>query len=425
LDVLIKYVEEQLSRGYKPELIKERMIRQGYSPALVDGVVESVMMRQGTSGSPGLSGTQQPLGASQEKSAFPKIILVILFLALVVVGVIFIPKLLQAKEPLLDVQVSAEKLSYAPGEEVGFDLEITNMGSAERFDITLISRLLDKNDNTLLSKEETIAISTSASYHKTIQLPSTIKPGSYVLKVFANYADKVATSSFSFEVTQKASSTASCNDGVRNQDETNIDCGGTCTNAKGVYWYDNACHFTSKTGTQPIGTCTDGVRNQDETNIDCGGVCASVNGAYWYDYACHMSPKPSTPITPTQPSAQEIIIQASAAAENNPEEAKSICMQLETTSDKDACFEKIAEISKQKEYCELITEPNTRDLCYKPFFFEYKDFTVCEKLTDLESRKACEQLREIQKIIDEMNSGNNETAAQMTLNNTELNYFND
>jgi hypothetical protein len=300
------------------------------------------------------------------------------------------------------------------------------MGSAERFDITLISRLLDKNDNTLLSKEETIAISTSASHHRTIQLPSNIQPGSYVLKVFANYEDKVATSSFSFDVTQKASPTVSCNDGVRNQDETNIDCGGVCTSVNGVYWYDNACHSTPKTGPQPpTGTCSDGMRNQDETNIDCGGACASVNGAYWYDYACHKTSKTTTPTTPDKPSVQEIIIQASAAAVNNPEQAKSICMQLETSSDKDTCFEKIAEISKQKEYCELIVDTNTRDLCYKPFFFEYKDFTVCEKLTDPESRKACEQLREIQKIMDEMNSGNNETAAQMTLNNTELNYFND
>lgn len=47
---------------------------------------------------------------------------------------------------------------------------------------------------------------------------------------------------------------ATCTDGIQNQDETGVDCGGaTCP----------ACE-----------TCSDGIQNQDETGIDCGGVCA-------------------------------------------------------------------------------------------------------------------------------------------------------
>jgi hypothetical protein len=50
-----------------------------------------------------------------------------------------------------------------------------------------------------------------------------------------------------------------CTDGILNQDETEIDCGGeTC----------DACVVP-----EPDPTCTDGVLNQDETEIDCGGVC--------------------------------------------------------------------------------------------------------------------------------------------------------
>ena len=44
-----------------------------------------------------------------------------------------------------------------------------------------------------------------------------------------------------------------CDDGVQNQNETGVDCGGDCT----------VCE-----------TCTDGILNQDEIAIDCGGVCA-------------------------------------------------------------------------------------------------------------------------------------------------------
>ena len=43
-----------------------------------------------------------------------------------------------------------------------------------------------------------------------------------------------------------------CADGIQNQDETDIDCGGVCA---------------------PCATCSDGIMNQGETGIDCGGPC--------------------------------------------------------------------------------------------------------------------------------------------------------
>ncbi len=49
------------------------------------------------------------------------------------------------------------------------------------------------------------------------------------------------------------SSEPTCEDGIQNQNETGIDCGGPCT----------ACP-----------SCADGIQNQDETGIDCGGSCA-------------------------------------------------------------------------------------------------------------------------------------------------------
>jgi hypothetical protein len=48
-----------------------------------------------------------------------------------------------------------------------------------------------------------------------------------------------------------------CEDGILNQDETGIDCGGSCP---------------------PCETCSDGVKNQDETDVDCGGSsCGKCN----------------------------------------------------------------------------------------------------------------------------------------------------
>ena len=46
----------------------------------------------------------------------------------------------------------------------------------------------------------------------------------------------------------------SCNDGLQNQGEDEIDCGGPC----------DACQ-----------TCSDGIQNQGEADIDCGGPCSA------------------------------------------------------------------------------------------------------------------------------------------------------
>ena len=50
-----------------------------------------------------------------------------------------------------------------------------------------------------------------------------------------------------------------CEDGIQNQDETGLDCGGSCV----------AC-----------ATCNDEIQNQDETGIDCGGSCGACPGNF-------------------------------------------------------------------------------------------------------------------------------------------------
>ncbi len=389
VDKLLREVEEQFRKGDTPGVIKENLIRQGYSPALVDSVVESVMIKKSSAGEP------SPLGVSHEKSAFSKIIFVLLFLGIVILGVIFLPDLLKGEKALLDITATPDRLSYTQGEELGFEVEIYNMGSVERFDITLIYRVLDENDITIISKEETIAISTSTSHYRTIKLPDSLRPGTYTLKAFANYEGRVAVSSFSFTIKEKLVPVSeTCYDGVKNQDETGIDCGGVC----GGYWYDNACHPTPKQEPWPKpekASCNDGIKNQDEIGVDCGGVC----GGYWYDGRCHSSPKP---IIPKEPSFAQIMMNARASAKTNPEQAKNICLALEKSDEKDRCLKEIASISMKKEYCELIIGVNDRDACYYPFFMK-GDYSVCEKLTNPQSKEACEQLRELSLIAAQLN----------------------
>ncbi|CAF1341386.1 unnamed protein product, partial [Adineta ricciae] len=75
----------------------------------------------------------------------------------------------------------------------------------------------------------------------------------------------------------------SCNDGNQNQDETGVDCGGfvcearcdlnqVCSNNSDCS--NGNCHISSKLC--QISSCNDGNQNQDETDVDCGGsICGA------------------------------------------------------------------------------------------------------------------------------------------------------
>ncbi len=77
-----------------------------------------------------------------------------------------------------------------------------------------------------------------------------------------------------------------CSDGKKNGTETDIDCGGSCTQkcndgagcAGGTDCASGVCNGTSKTCDAP--NCSDSVKNGDESDVDCGGpACAKCPDA--------------------------------------------------------------------------------------------------------------------------------------------------
>lgn len=70
----------------------------------------------------------------------------------------------------------------------------------------------------------------------------------------------------------------SCDDGIRDGDETDIDCGGegcvACVPGASCQRHSDCTGGTCLAGVCAATSCEDGIRNGDETGIDCGGACA-------------------------------------------------------------------------------------------------------------------------------------------------------
>ncbi len=84
--------------------------------------------------------------------------------------------------------------------------------------------------------------------------------------------------------------TASCSDGIQNQNETGVDTGGVCGGGGTTGGYPPSCSDGIKnqneTGVDSGGvcsappvipSCSDGIQNQNETGVDIGGICGTTN----------------------------------------------------------------------------------------------------------------------------------------------------
>jgi len=74
-----------------------------------------------------------------------------------------------------------------------------------------------------------------------------------------------------------------CNDGCQNRDETDVDCGGSCSTKCGngdscdVNGDCNSGFCDPSSNTCEAPTCSDGFKNQGESGVDCGGPCAGAD----------------------------------------------------------------------------------------------------------------------------------------------------
>ena len=342
LELQIKnYIQTQLNYGYNIEVIKSALIRQGFNSNIINKVANDL--------------NNVNINVKHEvnisKGTIIGVVAAIFIVGLIVFGVLNF-SIFKPKESLMDITITNMADSYLPGENINFQIDVTNMGATQKFDSTIKYLIVDDTGKVITRKEETLAVQTTASVNRNIQLPQNILPGKYSLQAISDYGNKEATSKSEFEVVQKVA------------------------------------EKTPATYTPPTTSDTSTDNNTINTNTE-----SNINNN-----------NPSIPIN-TEKTFGEMLTVIRQTAKNNPESAANNCIKLTSAEQKDICYSTVADASQSYNYCDKIVSTEYKDNCYLAFVMN-GNVDVCDKITDNSSKTFCQQLHLVQ-MMDQYSKENN------------------
>jgi len=339
---LIALVSSLSSQGYTPDQVYDELSNRGYSP----------------------SDLNEALAASGiKKSKVPAIaIILVLVIALAASGIYFQFYYNPKPAQLLDVSLEPVKSIIDPGTPVDFIIQLVNLGSSSRYDVSIRSSLISVSSNEVLaSKTETVAIETRAAIRSQLLMPQDARPGTYVVRSVVTYGSQSASGSFSVKVSPSIRTNLSkpfieplkcaneCND---------FD---VCTRDSCV---QGQCSFIRITP-----CCGNSLCEAQETPDSCPDDCQVAR--------------------PMGESVQLITNKAVQAAQSNPESGSKLCKTLSQLSDQDPCLAQVAKKAGQPDICQRIITEKVRDGCYLDFALDRDRFDLCDKVVDRWLKSSC------------------------------------
>jgi len=379
---IVQWLKQYLNSGYNLDSLEKTLLEHGYNQKDIDDAVRSVY---------GTAEIKHTIHLS--KTTVAVVVAVIFSLLFITGGVLYFltPK---APSHLLDVRTEVISSSILPGGKLEFNLELTSLGASKRYDVS-VRYDIEKDGNKITFKEETVGVETSKSFRTFVNIPTDATPGEYLLKTIAYYEGRVARAVSSFKVIERSLALETCFDGIMNQGETNVDCGGPC----------GSCS-----------NCNDGIQNQGEVEIDCGGPCSPCS------LDCDDNDKCTEDLiidgrckfTAIIPCCGNDICEEDEVGEcladcdsddpfagmntwqklealkelgaTDDVRASNYCEDFDNNLHKEKCYADISEASKKDSYCEKINDERTKDECYITVAHAKGDHSICEKVVG-ETRK--------------------------------------
>ncbi len=356
---LVNYIREQMSRGYDAQAIRQYLIQYGYTPADVDSALSEL----------GQAHVRHTIHITPATLIGICVVFVVILTSGFFLFQVFSED--EAKQ-LLDLNLEPVLTTTTAGSEITFVSELTNFGSSKRYDISLKYELVHSaTSEKITEKEETRGIETLGSKQIKMEIPSSAKPGNYLLRALAIYNDQRAVATLPVIITEGKPSDELPSD----ENETKIP------------------HEEEPVDPEPT-------ERDDDEPIDPDEI-------------------PGTSLT-----TFEAIEKVEKLAKQNRREAEALCKSLELQTSRDLCYNKIGETLGDKAYCKLIVEERTRDVCYSNvakqinqhaiceeiskdsrkdscymnFVIDKKEYTVCIKVNNQYLRQSCESLKQLSEL---------------------------
>ncbi len=374
----VDYVKAMISKGYKPESIRQSMLKYGYSNKDFNEAFNSAY---------------NPT-VRHELHFSVSAVIIILLIASAFVAAAFIYKSSQkAKTSLLDLNLEPVQTSVGPGENIVFLKELVNLGSKERYDVVVRQELIDQKTNVLTEKTETRAIETFGSTQTRLLVPDDIKTGNYILRVTVEYEDnKKAIATLPVKILAKntlpENKTIACNDYEK------------CTED---ILSEGRCIF------KPITPCCGNsiCEEDEECTRDCktnDNIQAPANLDEIKDIAKSDPKKAEDECKKIGlPDLRDGCFANIGFVQKN----EDYCSKVQSLRIKDICLQNIAKSKNDNSLCQKISNEGIRDSCYINFAIPpNKDFTVCDKISNIYMKQSCDSLRQ----LNELNTEQQETS---------------
>ena len=391
---VVDYIRGLLQKGYDISTIRNTMLKYGYSNRDISEAVNEIY---------------HPT-IRHEIHLGKTTIFALIFIVMSVAGItlFFYYKPPQAPAKLLDLSLKPVKTNAEAGQIVSFIQELSNKGSSNRFDVVVRQEVLDSRTFKIVTyKSESRAIETFTTTPAEIVIPEGTPAGDYILRVIVEYDGKKAPATLPIKVLPARKE--GCFDGIKNQNEESVDCGGVC----------KACEIQSQE-CDDQNPCTEDilengkcVNNQiepccgnslcefDETEESCSTDCRAAEEIPTSALEEIKNIALANPSKALQecgkieiPDLKDTCISSIGEAQKD----KTYCTRIQGERIKDLCYANIAKLSNDNSICRDILFAPRRDSCYMNFMIDNDDYTVCEKLTDSNFRYQCESLRQLHQI---------------------------
>ncbi|MBD3309741.1 hypothetical protein GF351_00830 [Candidatus Woesearchaeota archaeon] len=401
---ITKYVKDYLQKGYSVSAIRAYLLRYGYSSNDVDEAISKA------------TGNEVKHVVHVSRSALILGGSIAGALALIAVVVFLIFSIQQPPQKLLDLEVEVMTSQVQPGDFLEFNTELINQGAKQRYDVVVSYNVVNSDTGSFLTNmDKTIAVETVATSKTTVQIPESASAGNYVLKANTRYDGKTATASFAFRVIKPAAQ-PTCSDGIQNQGEAGVDCGGPCPSPCAEC--PASCDDENPCTEDKCSDLTDFQCRHVSIPLCCGnGVCEAGED----ENSCPEDCRPSGDDPFAGMTDWQKVDAIRDLSYTDPERAGRLCQEIEYETARNACYHNLAEVTKVPQNCELIigqrgidncysnlaqvgddyemctyvSKESRRDSCYMGYAMEYKDFSICDRVINDQLRQSCEALSQL------------------------------